>query len=512
MMNSFARTALALTVALAAASSCRHEEKFPKLGTNIVSPVDVATSDDGAYFYVLNADMDRTYNAGSILVLDKDGERVGATQIPRMGRTLTVSGKDMLVSVDDVDLTNGAALMLFSLDDPKAPRLVKKWDLDCSPYSAVMRKDYKYFAFTCLFGRLFIGELTPDRANSEIHPVRNYGTSRRAMFLDPRRNLLFGFTTDDNKQTTSDLRLTDLKSYDEKAVFIADAPDEIPDEYQKDQRALTIGSRETHQFIVYDIAKEAGAKFPDRGNEDPLVASEQRWIYFNLANFDGTPDIDLEPGQRYYRTNFWSAQPDADDPNAFYLSHRGPPPAQSSGDGSPYANQIVKVSIVGDPRTESKPTEVTVTDPTTGVATQQTVNKEKPHKTEEFFTFERVYGFRGAQTTKLDYPGEFKITKVDGQNLLLVNNFRDLVNWARGDTYFSLVAATLGDDNLWFAESCPAGDPAWYGCSNTKPDWSWYQVAVNNQGRAVSLSFYGNAVMLLDVRPGVGIKLVKRIQ
>lgn len=490
------RLAAVCALAVSAIDGCRHQEKFPALGTTIVSPIDVASSDSGANFYVLNADMDRTYNTGSVLVLDKDGNKLNAVSVPRMGRSLTVSGNDMLVSVDFTDLDKGAALLLFNLDDPTSPRLVKEWPLDCSPLNAVLRKGYNYFAFTCVDGQVYIGDLAADRANSQLHRVRRYGTARRALYIDPTRGLLFGFPTDASKQTLSDMINKDAATYD-NAVKTSDSPNEVPDDYENTARALTsVGARQIHQFYVYDIAKEAEAGFPDRAVDDPIIKTELRWLYFNLNNFDGTPDRSLDGGDgstdaqwKYYRTNFWSAQPDPDDPNVFYLSHRGPPPGKDSiATGSPNANDIVKVSIVGDPHTT-----------------------DKVPFTSTFFSFDRVYGFKGAQTTAADYPGDFKIAEVSGQKVLLVNNFRDLVNWSRKDTYFSLAAATLEDESLWFAESCSA-DPTWGGCSNVDPNWSWFQVAVTNEGRALSCSFYGNAVMLLDVQPGIGIKLLKRIQ
>ncbi len=526
MMNILARLAVVAVLASAATGGCRHEEKFPSLGTAIVSPVDVASSDDGALFYVLNADMDRTYNTGSVLVLDKDGNRLNAVPVPRMGRSLTVADKDMLVSVDYTDLEKGAKLFLYNLDDPKSPRLVKEWPLPCSPFNAVMRKSYKYFAFTCVDGQVFIGELTDDRAQSQLHMVRHYGYSRRALHLDPKRGLLFGFATDASKQTWSDLIALDIETHDPKTGLLtsgtlaAPVPNEVPDRYEESEKALTTeGSRQIHQFYVYDIAKEAALGFPDRPGNDPYYGSELRWLYFNLNNFDGTPDRNLDgldgsldANYKYYRTNFWSAQPDPEDPNVFYLSHRGPPAGKDGSTGSPNANDIVKVSIVGDPHAVPKTTAVTEPDPSTGQTITHDVTVEIAPFTSTFFGFDRVYGFKGAETTKLDYPGDFRIAQVSGQKILLVNNFRDLVNWVRGDTYYSLAAATLDDDSLWFDESCRATEPSWGGCTNTDPNWSWYQVAVNNEGRALSLSFYGNAVMLLDVRPGLGIKLVKRIQ
>ena len=80
-----------------------------------------------------------------------------------------------------------------------------------------------------------------------------------------------------------------------------------------------------------------------------------------------------------------------------------------------------------------------------------------------------------------------------------MNNFRDLVTWKRSDVYFSIEAQSL-DSNLWLAETT----------DNTDPNTSWYQIAVNQRGIAMS-SFYGHAAMLLEVTPGVGIETKVRL-
>ena len=475
-----------MTIGLA--EGCKHKETFPALGTKIASPVDVVTSSDGKYFYVLNTDMDRTYNQGSVLVMDKDGTKLSAVAVPRMGRSLSVAGTDMLVTIDYEDDVKGAQLVLLSLKDPAAPTIVKTFDLSCSPYNAVLREDhgsaYKYFAMTCVDGGFYVGELTDDRAASTLHHVRTYEFPRHAIHIDPQRGLIFTFVTDTVLPTTNDYQDVDEATYDDNASKTADVADEIPDNFQNEAKVLSArGNWQNYQFICYDVAAEAAAGFPLRTNTDPVYAGELRWLYFKLANFDGTPDDDAaggfhstDPSWKYYRTNFWAARPDPDDSNVFYLSHRGAP-TTSATTGSPFANQIVKVTLVGDPHAKIADTQVTT-----------------PH-TGDIMSFERVYGFKGAQATAYSYPGDFKIADVQGQRIVLVNNFRDLVNWTRSETYFSVVAATLGSSDLWFAETT----------NNTDPLESWYQVAVDHDGHAMSLSFYGNAVMLFDVQPGVGI-------
>lgn len=75
-----------------------------------------------------------------------------------------------------------------------------------------------------------------------------------------------------------------------------------------------------------------------------------------------------------------------------------------------------------------------------------------------------------------------------------MNHFRDLVNWLRSDTYFSLGAKTLDDESLDEIQGTLSGDVT-----------SYFQVAITDSGKALSCSFDGNAVLLLEVVPGVGI-------
>ncbi len=486
--------ALSLSSLLFATTGCKTKEKFPTIALHLASPIDVGVSADNSHFYVLNADFDRTYNVGSILVLDQDGNKVKSIEVPRMGRSLTVAGDDLIVTFDYPDDKESAHTLLFDISDPANPVQKVDFTIDCSPVNAVAVKGYPYFFVSCLSGALYAGTFGTPRETSQIKLVRRYGVSRRALYLDTKRNLLLGFTTDTSKQLTSDKELRDDASFDGNAIEIKDGdaaiPDDIPDDMQNSRRVLSSkGQRQLYQFFVYDIQAEKAAApvcavtpdescaFPERDNNDPIVIAELRWIYFKLYNFDGAPDPSehfFDNSFKYYRTNFYDAKADPTDPDVFYLSQRGNPTK------SPLANQIVRVTFNGDLRV--KP------------------DGKQPF-TAEVLSFERVYGFKGAEATKQVFPGDFEIQEIAGQKTLLVNNFRDLINWVRTDTYFSLGAQVL-DDTSWFAETT----------TNDSAFTSWYQVALTPSGRAMSCSFYGNAVMLLDVKPGVGITELKRIE
>lgn len=508
-----------------AAGGCKTKEKFPSLGTGMASPIDVAASEDGNYFYVLNADFDRTYDTGSLLVLDKEGNKIRAVEVPRMGRSLTVAGNDLIATIDFPNEKDDAHVMLFDISDASNPVLRRDFEIGCTPFNAVAAKDYEYFFVTCMSGALYAGRFGQPRENSTLEEVRYYGTTRRALYLDPKRNLLLGFTTDVSKQLTADKVLADGNSYDAKFDPIMNGdqgvPNEVPDSMESNKRVSgNKTQRQLFQFFVYDIAAEKenaplctvvpdeeDCAFPYRANSDPIVEQELRWIYFELTNFDGTPDPSdgyADPNMKYYRTNFYDAKADPSDPDVFYLSHRGNPSK------SPFANQIVRVTITGDlrvPPPESLPEPTTPGRP--GESTP-TVEIPVPPQTGNVMTFDRVYGFKGAQATKYVFPGDFEVQEIAGQKTLIVNNFRDLINWVRDDTYFSLGAQVI-DDPSWFAErSAEDGDLS--AADVEGPLTSYYQVALTPEGKALSCSFYGNAVMLLDVKPGIGISEPKRIE
>ena len=505
--------ALGLLLAL---SACKKPETYPSMGLNLASPVDVVAADDGQHFYVLNADFDETYNRGSLLVMDRNGNKVMAVEVPRMGRSLTLAGSDLLVTADYQDDTGKRPprALLFDVSDPVNPVLKADFSLECGPVNAVMRKGYPYFAVTCTDGSLLIGTLPADRSQATIKRVRQWGMARRALHLDPKRQLIFAFPTYLGAQDIGDEERLDVTSYDSHAVEIKSTDgqqhaNDVPDDWEQNQKVIIDRKRQVYQYVVYDIAAEKAnapgctpsptesCSFPFRSNDtDPVAMSEVRWIHFKLANFDGTPDQSPhfnDSQYKFYRTNFYAARPDPDSSDVFYLSHRGSP------DKSRYANQIVKVTIKGDLHaTSSKNADgsTSYTTPLTG----------------DVLSFERAYGFKGDETTKFAYTGDFAVGRVNGRKIVLVNNFRDLSTWTRADRYFSLGAQTLvdssqstgSDGSWWFSELI--------GDQSAKNLESFYQVALSPSGRALSCSFYGNALILLDVTPGVDITRVNRIE
>jgi hypothetical protein len=461
---------------------CKRDETFPDIGDKFANPIDVAADTSGNFFFVLNTDYPRDYNAGSIMTFDRDGNKLNALKVKRLGRSLNVAGNDMIVTYSSEGEDASPLVELYDVTKPSSPILSASWvPTNCNPVNAEIKSGYKYFAISCSNGALQIGELTTPRSNSKLNYVRKYPMARRAMHLDVKRQILISFPTYLGVANSSDQLITDETSFTTDYVSNTETkvPNEVPDDWEKSiNDRKNKGRRAPYQFTLYDIAAEAAKGFP-LVEDIEVLQPELRWIYFNLANFDGTPDIQPAASTlttRYYRTNFWDARADLNDENTFYLSHRGA--TDSTRAGSIHANSIVKVKILKDPKTAN------------GVVP----------KTEDIMTFERVYGFKGegANDSSRHYPGDFEMAAVNGSPLLMVNHFRDPVFFPSSQ-YSALAAKVLGD-NTWFNEII-----------EPKTGHQYYQFALTSSGRAMAVSFYQNMLILLDTTPGAAITEIKTI-
>jgi len=500
--------ALLLSAALSLVGSCTRIEQFEDIGTNVASPTDIVLSKDESHLYLLNSDIDRRYGDGSILVLKRNGsdtKKVTTVKTPRIGRFLTRVGNTLIAGFDSRDYGVKAEessipeLHIYDISNPAEPVLKKKFTDEfyalkpaCTPINAVAVEGYKYFAVACASpafsaNRLFIGTFGDDLADTTIKHVRSFGEHpRRAMYIDANRDLLFAFRTNTTKETYfNEIEDIDELTYaDTREDTVTDGGNEIPDQFEKSYPYRKKKSyRRPFQFVMYDIKAEANAEggaFPFRdlseseSTDYKTVESEYRWIYFNLTDFDGTPDRTpgfTDPTRKHYRTDFWQALPDRTDPNVFYLSHRS-----KGGDFYNFSNNIVKVRIVGDPRSKDF----------------------IPPKTDKYLQFSRVFGFRGeAQEGEKDYTGDFEIQDVNGQNVIVVNHFRDLSNFDAAHRHFSLAAKSLQSSSNWFELVTTADTTT-----------SYYQFALASDGIGYSCSFYGNAVIPFQVVPGNSITIL----
>ena len=367
-------------------TNCAHEENFPALGQRLASPVDVAVSVAGDYFYVLNADYDRTYNRGSILVLDAEGNKLNAVAVPRMARNLSVAGDKLLVTFDRNTTVDDATVQLYSLAQPSKPSLLKSWKIDCMPLSVVMRSEFSYFFVSCAQGELFLG----DHANLSLKHVRTYRHPRRALHLDSQRGLLFAFVGAVNRQLLSAMTLTDRFTYTEEGEEI-DKPDGIPDAWAKIKDSQPIFR--SFQYAVYDIfaARDASPQFPHREDDD--LDAEMHLVHYPRWQETRASD------SKTYHTNFYDAHPDPEDKDSFYLSQRG------RSDSA--ANNIVKATI------------------------------DDNHQLQ----FEVVHS--ADADDELNFPGDIEVKKINDNKMLLVNSFRGFVNWPREQVFFGVTARTL---------------------------------------------------------------------
>ena len=475
---------LLIPVFVLALVSCRQDVTKPNIGLNIASPIDITNSSDGEHFYALNADFNHEYDTGSILTINSDGRKVSATPLRRLGRSMIRSGNFLYVTTDrDASPESSAELFIYSLAAPQTPALVSSKPLpDCSPIGLAKRDNYPMFAVTCTNGKIFLGE--HNAGEVYLEGIRKFpGFARRAIFIHPESELLMAFVTDLGKPSFSDALFSDKGSHDDSGAAIPGAkPSDLPDyigESVSRKAALRRGGS-PYQFVLLDLAKlrswrKAHNTFGGLKTENGL-SEELRWLYFNAANFDGTPDqisTLTSATEKYYRSNIWQASPNPSDPYSFYISQRGKGTVRSS----PFANSVFRVTISGNPRIE---------------------DSGSIPLTETFLQFERVYGFKGSlQDPASTYLGSFAVAPLaNGEEVLYTNSFRDLVNFSEPNYEIS---ATSLRKPYWFTKE-----------SSSSIDASFYQLAVSTSGRLLTSSFYKNRLLMYQAN--YGQKLTKVLE
>jgi len=462
--------------------SCREPISYPSIGTRLSNPISIASSSNGSVFYVLNADFNHNYDSGSILLLNENGDKLSTINVPRLGKILNIRDNNLLVAFDHESEESLSKTMLYDISNPTKPVKKHEWELnDCTPANIVSRSGYSYFALSCQEGHLYIGNFD----NNSLKKIRTYPqvrqSNRRAMYLDPKRDLLFLFVTDTEVGNLIDGSDVDKETW-VKGSKISDTPDEIPDAIQNtsDQMIDIQNNTSRFLFMMVDIRAEAAAQFPFKEYKD-VRDTEARWLYFKLKNFDGSPDsatIQGDSTTKYYRTNFWEAQPDPEDPDSFYISHRG----LGTINNSEQANDLIKVSFRagGNPR--------------------GTVGNIP--KLDSYMSFERVFGFKGDQTGKDKYFNSFKIASFSGRKVVILNSFRDLSNF--NDPRYTIAAANLvssSDPVEWFSLA-----------SSTDLSDSYWDLALGKDGNVLTVSFFDEKLKLFKVKYGETITLNKSIE
>jgi len=463
---------LGLSVGLTLGCSSRFSPK--PIGTAVSSPVALAVHNSGTHFYVLNGNFSHVYDDGSILVIDSSGNKIRGISTPRVGQFLssTESGNYLMAGFSpDPETAAKAQIRLYDISAPEIPTLVKTFEIDCTPINGIERGSY--LAVSCLEGSIYVGKLSG--ANSTLTKVRTPdGLARRAMHIDTTRNLLFAFVTDLREATYQDRKLKDENSY---SITYEPTPtaNEVPDDYEKSKAILEQGSslRNQYKFLIYDLASEEAKGFPEKTNKDSDANLEMRYLYFDVLK---TGNIGPAAGEKYYRTNFWAAKPDPTNGNVFYLSHRGHPDPTISPD----AAGIVKVTISGDPRSQ------------TGVAP----------KTPENFAFEGFYGYQAEKESRA-YPADFVFQNIAGTPQLIFNDYRDQIYFTTN--YYRIASASV------FGTSS-AEPTANKKIEKTTASNALLGVAVNAAGKALTASFFADTLIMLDISSSGDITESKRIQ
>jgi len=467
--------------------ACSEKQNSPSIGLSIANPMDITTSQDGRYFLLLNANSS-VKSPGSILVLDGD-KKVYAKDIARLGRRIDTLGSAILVTADrESDSGAKGQVLLYEWSEPNggvniAP--IKSWSYDeatCAPYHVVTSKDpsYPLFAVSCTNGNLLVGKLNMGAlAQSSLQVVRKYPSQlRNAMYIDAKRHLLFAFPTQVGEPSVFDASLPDKEIWNAATQGPVTGEDDIPDAFQQSTRTMRnlqlYGS--PYQFVMLDldIVENAGFSLQTVTTNPALIASELRWVYFNLEN-EGTPDVHLSKGNKYYHTNFVEARPGFDG-DSFYLSHSGTGAVNQSEN----ANNLIEVRLIGNPKATL----------TNGVYTIPL--------TRNYLSFTRKYGFQGVQTKSDSYLQGFSLFTLEGQRMAAVNSFRDIVLF--NSPSYSITVASL-EKETWFAPQ--TSDSFSHSLFRSAYSPVTQQLAV--------LSYHSSSVLLLQPNLGQALQTVAEI-
>jgi hypothetical protein len=115
---------------------------------------------------------------------------------------------------------------------------------------------------------------------------------------------------------------------------------------------------------------------------------------------------------------------------------------------------------------------------------------------DQIFDIERVYGSETDRDSTGRFPCDFDILDLDGEVMLIINHFRDQINF-RDATFYSITRKFL--DGARSLERPSSAD-------STSFQNSYYQVATSASGKVLTGSFYDDALFLFDARPRISIR------
>ncbi len=478
--------------------SCKSKEKLPSLGDKVSGPIDVATAPNGKLFYALNSDYQRRFNEGSLQVIDSepaDGSTYKIATIPtrRLGQTMHVAQNLLLITYDHPEKTSEGYAELWSLANEAQPALLVTWELQCAPVNAIIAPTRPYLAVSCATGQIYLGtwsNSTPAGASLDL--VRNYGFEHRALyFYESTKTWLLGFPSDSGDPRQGDLALVDKLSFEKASEKLLDKPNTVPDVFESTAANRRRASQTLpFQMFVYNLSDEeaASAAAQAAGDSsfvhfrnialggtytDPTLANQElNYVSYVLRELNGQPNSSEGTAELYsrsYRTNFYDAKPDFEGrADTFYLSQRGKTPGSAG-------NSILKLRI-----------------------DESVLNRILEEKVpfEQIFSVERIYGYEPDRDTNGRYPGDFELLDLDGEPMVIINHFRDVINFS-GATFYGITRKLLSESHaLDRPESA----------DSTAYQDSYFQIAASPSGKVLTASFYGDALFLFDAHPRISIK------
>ena len=98
------------------------------------------------------------------------------------------------------------------------------------------------------------------------------------------------------------------------------------------------------------------------------------------------------------------------------------------------------------------------------------------------------------------FPGDIEVKHINTTKVLLVNSFRDFINWQRSQVFFGITARTLTE-------------PFWQkSCTAQMREASYYRFAANHKGTVMVSSFYANRVHIFHLQPQKSFVCEKSIE
>lgn len=502
LMDLFKRTMAGTIIGCAlVAVSCREAEIFETLADQVAYPAAIASDDD--HFYVVNADLERRYNAGSILTLSHSGAKKGVLTTPRLGRFIVRRGSLLMVGHPPTDQYRRPPLIRFyDSANPAKLRTIASLKLKCSPINAVAPEDYPYFAISCMKGQLYIGiwPQNPLKSAPQLHLVRDYGPhARRALFIDTKQHVVYALSTDWQQAQFRDVVLEDR--YDYSHAPRQEKGNGIPDVWEdpqalKEAQLTTEENNEVmreYQMAVYSLQRGRQRNFPYLGSHHSRVREELIPLYFKARTPEKGPV--LEAHEKYYRSNFWQAAPDPNDERSFLVSQRG----YQSEDVNLHTNAIYRFTITSSPFFE---------------------NGKLRRKVEDFLKVEHFWGHAASESVRashlnsnlrtseegvalknenLRFTGNFALSRAHKSSYLIVNDFRD-TSFLPNSAYSLSLKRVHGS----------GGFDDYYLLHRDRSQSFFALSAVGTQ--VLAGSFYTNALSLFSITKDFKLRLSKKIR